>query len=80
MEVITVNKVIILVLSLLFCCNNVFAYQLYPDGSYGPDGDFQRYPNGTYGPSGNIQLHPDGSYGDTEEFELAPNGSFIDSY
>ncbi len=66
------------------------AFQLYPDGTYGPDGNItlapdgsfhsgnsiQMYPDGSFGPQGNIQLHPDGTFGTGNGSSLRPDGSF----
>lgn len=66
------------------------AFQLYPDGTYGPDGDVtmapdgsyhsgrstQMYPDGSYGPSGDYHLRPEGSYGSGHNSYLRPDGSY----
>lgn len=66
------------------------AFQMYPDGSYGPDGDMtmapdgsyhsgsstQMYPDGSYGPSGDYHMHPDGSYGPGHNSYMRPDGSY----
>ena len=66
------------------------AFQMYPDGSYGPDGKMtmapdgsyhsgsstQMYPDGSYGPSGDYHMHPDGSYGPGHNSYIRPDGSY----
>lgn len=66
------------------------AFQMYPDGTYGPDGvstmapdgsyhsgrSTQMYPDGSYGPSGDYHMHPDGSYGPGHNSYMRPDGSY----
>lgn len=66
------------------------AFQMYLDGSYGPDGNMtmapdgsyhsgsstQMYPDGSYGPSGDYHMHPDGSYGPGHNSYMRPDGSY----
>lgn len=66
------------------------AFQMYPDGNYGPDGDMtmapdgsyhsgrstQMYPDGSYGPSGDYHMHSDGSNGPGHNSYLRPDGSY----
>ncbi len=85
------KKIILPYLVLFFACASyAHAAQLYPNGTYGPDGPYtmapdgtyhsgtstQLYPNGSYGPAGNSILHPDGSYGTGSGSYLRPDGSY----
>ena len=49
------------------------AAQMYPDGSYGPDGDYSLRPDGTYGPGKSFQMYPDGTYGPEGEYSIKPD-------
>lgn len=79
-------------IALLFTiCTECYAWQMYPDGTYGPTGDShlapdgsyitgsdgsQIYPDGTYGPSGDYHIHPDGTYGPGSESYIRPDGTY----
>lgn len=52
------------------------AAQMYPDGSYGPDGDYSLRPDGTYGPGKSFQMYPDGTYGPEGEYSIKPDGTY----
>ena len=54
------------------------AFQMYPDGSYGPSGDYHMHPDGSYGPGHNSYIRPDGSYGSTTDYEMTPSGGYVD--
>ncbi len=76
--------------AILLAAAQASAFQMYPDGSYGPDGPMtmapdgtyhsgqgsQMYPDGSYGPQGSIHMHPDGTYGTGSGSYIRPDGSY----
>ena len=87
------KTIMIAAAALMFLCLHAdapHAFQLYPDGSYGPDGNMTRapdgsfhtgdsvqmYPDGSFGPQGNIRMHPDGTFGTGSGSFLRPDGTY----
>lgn len=59
----------------------IHAAQLYPDGTYGPDGPYQLMPDGKYAPDygQGSQVLPNGEMAPRVEdgYRMAPDGSYV---